>query len=77
MFSWALPSGELGGLRGEFYQFANSIRSELSTVSVRPLKEAAEEPKRGSWIRDGNCPPERFLPSIVLADMRSEHPITP
>ncbi len=22
-------------------------------------------------------PPERFRPSIVLADMRSEHPITP
>ena len=41
MFSWALPSGELGGLPGEFYQFANSIRSELSAVSVRPLKEAA------------------------------------
>ena len=40
MFSWALPSGELGGLPGEFYQFANSIRSELSAVSVRPLKEA-------------------------------------
>jgi hypothetical protein len=38
MFSWALPSGELGGLPGEFYQFANSIRSELSAVSVRPLK---------------------------------------
>jgi DNA-binding transcriptional LysR family regulator len=41
MFSWALPSGELGGLPGEFYRFANSIRSELSAVSVRPLKEAA------------------------------------
>jgi hypothetical protein len=41
MFSWALPSGELGGLPGEFYQFANSIRSELSAVSVRPLEEAA------------------------------------
>src|ERR1700730_16912778 len=40
MFSWALTSGELGGLPGEFYQFANSIRSELSTVSVRLLKEA-------------------------------------
>ncbi|MEA3205252.1 MAG: LysR family transcriptional regulator, low CO2-responsive transcriptional regulator, partial [Verrucomicrobiota bacterium] len=40
-FSWALPSGELGGLLGEFYQFANSIRSELSAVSVHPLKEAA------------------------------------
>jgi hypothetical protein len=38
MFSWALLSGELGGLPGEFYQFANSIRSELSAVSVRPLK---------------------------------------
>ena len=41
MFSWALPSGELGGLPSEFYQFVNSIRSELSAVSVRPLKEAA------------------------------------
>jgi hypothetical protein len=41
IFSWALPSGELGGLPGEFYQFANSIRSELSAVSVSPLKEAA------------------------------------
>ncbi len=40
MFSWALSSGELGGLSGDFYQFANSIRSELSAVSVRPLKEA-------------------------------------
>jgi hypothetical protein len=35
------PSGELGGLPGEFYQFANSIRSELSVVNVRPLKEVA------------------------------------
>jgi hypothetical protein len=41
MFSWALPSGELGGLPGEFYQFANPIRSELSAVSVSPLKEPA------------------------------------
>jgi len=41
MFSWALPSGELGGLANEFYQFANSIRSQLSAVSVHPLKEAA------------------------------------
>jgi hypothetical protein len=41
MFSWALPSGELGGVTGEFYQFPNSIRSELSAVSVSPLKEAA------------------------------------
>ena len=40
MFSWALPSGELGGLPREFYQFANSIRSELSAVSVHPSKEA-------------------------------------
>jgi len=37
MFSWGLPSGELGGLPAEFYRFANSIRSELSAVSVRPL----------------------------------------
>jgi hypothetical protein len=37
MFSWALRGGEVGGLPGEFYQFANSIRSELSAVSVRPL----------------------------------------
>ena len=36
-FSWGLPSGELGGLPAEFYRFANSIRSELSAVSVRPL----------------------------------------
>jgi hypothetical protein len=41
MFSWALPSGELGGLPREFYEFANSIRSELSAVSVRSLEEAA------------------------------------
>ncbi|HET9377229.1 MAG TPA: LysR substrate-binding domain-containing protein [Chthoniobacterales bacterium] len=37
-FSWALPSGELGGALGEFYRFANSIRGELSTVSVRTWK---------------------------------------
>jgi DNA-binding transcriptional LysR family regulator len=35
MFSWALPSGELGGLAGTFYQFANSIRNELSATSIR------------------------------------------
>jgi hypothetical protein len=35
---------ELGGLPGEFFQFANSIRSELSAVSVLPLKESAQEP---------------------------------
>ena len=34
MFSWALPSGELGGLASVFYQFANSIRNELSATSV-------------------------------------------
>jgi DNA-binding transcriptional LysR family regulator len=38
VFSWALPSGELGGALGEFYRFANSIRGELSTVSVRTWK---------------------------------------
>ena len=37
MFSWAHSSGELGGLPAEFYHFANSIRSELSAVSVRPF----------------------------------------
>ena len=73
MFSWALPSGELGGLPGEFYQFANSIRSELSAVSVRPLKEAALEPKRGSWQSSLQ---NDSGDSIALADMRSEHPIT-
>ena len=41
MFSWALPSGELGGPPGEFYRFANSIRNELSAVSVQRWKEAA------------------------------------
>src|SRR5260370_28755423 len=30
----------------------------------------------GTLVRDGNRPPERFRPSIALADMRSEHPIT-
>jgi hypothetical protein len=40
MFSWALPSGELGGLPGEFYHFANAIRSELSAVSVCPLNDS-------------------------------------
>ena len=28
-YSWAVSSGELGGLAGEFYRFANSIRDEL------------------------------------------------
>jgi DNA-binding transcriptional LysR family regulator len=41
MFSWALASGELGGLPAEFYKFANSIRNELSAVSVQPFKEDA------------------------------------
>ena len=35
MFSWALPSGDLSGLSGEFYRFAHTIRSELSAVSIR------------------------------------------
>jgi DNA-binding transcriptional LysR family regulator len=35
VFSWALPSGDLGGLPGQFYRFANSIRTELSAVSIR------------------------------------------
>jgi DNA-binding transcriptional LysR family regulator len=41
VFSWALPSGDLGGLPGEFYRFANSIRAELSAVSVRRWKGIA------------------------------------
>jgi DNA-binding transcriptional LysR family regulator len=41
VFSWALPSGDLGGLPGEFYRFANSIRAELSAVSVRRWKGLA------------------------------------
>ncbi|MBV8273939.1 MAG: LysR family transcriptional regulator [Verrucomicrobia bacterium] len=28
-YSWAVSSGDLGGLAGEFYHFANSIRDEL------------------------------------------------
>jgi DNA-binding transcriptional LysR family regulator len=31
-YSWALSSGDLGGLAGEFYRFANSIRDELIPV---------------------------------------------
>jgi DNA-binding transcriptional LysR family regulator len=38
-FSWAHSSGELGGLPAEFYHFANSIRSELSAVSVHPFED--------------------------------------
>jgi DNA-binding transcriptional LysR family regulator len=41
VFSWALPSGDLSGLPGEFYRFANSIRTELSAVSVRKWKGLA------------------------------------
>jgi DNA-binding transcriptional LysR family regulator len=31
-YSWALSSGDLGGLAGEFYHFANSMRDELIPV---------------------------------------------
>ena len=41
LFSWALPSGDLRGLPGEFYRFANSIRTELSAVSIRRWKGPA------------------------------------
>ena len=41
VFSWALPSGDIGGLPGEFYRFANSIRTELSAVSIRRWKGLA------------------------------------
>jgi DNA-binding transcriptional LysR family regulator len=35
-YSWAVSSGELGGLAGEFYRFANSIRDELTPASRAP-----------------------------------------
>jgi hypothetical protein len=35
-YSWAVASGELGGLAGEFYRFANSIREELIPASRAP-----------------------------------------
>ena len=41
MFSWAIASGELGGLAVEFYGFANSIRSELSAISLQKSEIAA------------------------------------
>jgi hypothetical protein len=46
MFSWAIASGELGGLGRWAYGFANSIRSKPSAISlwksdwVRPKKPA-------------------------------------
>jgi len=42
----------------------NYTRWGLDSLSVC---WSAWEPKRGSWVRDGNCPPERFRPSIALA----------
>jgi len=54
MFSWALPSGELGGPAGQFYQFANSIRSELSAVSVHPEQPVQSQ---GFFISDTQTPP--------------------
>jgi DNA-binding transcriptional LysR family regulator len=53
MFSWALPSGELGGLAGQFYQFANSIRSELSAVSVHPEQPVQSQ---GFFLSDTQTP---------------------
>ena len=41
IFSWAMASGELGGLAFEFYGFANSIRSELSAISLQKSEIAA------------------------------------
>jgi DNA-binding transcriptional LysR family regulator len=76
-FSWALPSGELGGLPGKFYQFANSIRSELSAVSVHTLKETASKPKWDPLSRRGQVSSRGFRPPIVLADIGSENPIIP
>ena len=33
-YSWAVSSGDLGGLAGEFYRFANSMRDELIPASA-------------------------------------------
>jgi hypothetical protein len=33
-YSWAVSSGDLGGLAGEFYHFANSMRDELIPVTA-------------------------------------------
>jgi DNA-binding transcriptional LysR family regulator len=33
-YSWAVSSGDLGGLAGEFYRFANSMRDELIPVNA-------------------------------------------
>ena len=33
-YSWAVSSGDLGGLAGEFYRFANSMRDELIPVTT-------------------------------------------
>jgi len=35
-YSWAVSSGDLGGLAGEFYHFANSMREELIPVISPP-----------------------------------------
>jgi DNA-binding transcriptional LysR family regulator len=36
-YSWAVSSGDLGGLAGEFYHFANSMRGELIPSFSREL----------------------------------------
>jgi DNA-binding transcriptional LysR family regulator len=41
VFSWAIASGELSGLSAKFYRFANSMRSELSAISLPNWKLAA------------------------------------
>jgi DNA-binding transcriptional LysR family regulator len=77
MFSWALPSGQLGGLPGEFYQFANSIRSELSAVSVRPGNRLPKKPNGDPRVRDGYCPPRASDQEWVSAECSLCHPTSP
>ena len=45
-YSWAVSSGDLGGLAGEFYHFANSMRAEL-------IPNFAAERTGGSQITNG------------------------
>jgi DNA-binding transcriptional LysR family regulator len=45
-YSWAVSSGDLGGLAGEFYHFANSMRGEL-------IPSFASERIAGSQVTNG------------------------
>src|SRR5258707_15862056 len=77
MFSWALPSGELGGLPGEFYQFSNSIRSELSAVGGHPPIKGARGTKPGGPGKRGGLSRRTTRPAIGFAVMWSEDPTIP